>query len=46
MTLIIEVIKMRSSSSSNLGQSVSLAIVLAVSSLVVIVLMTFASTNM
>ena len=33
------------SSSSNLGQSVSLAIVLALSSLTVIVLMTIASAN-
>jgi hypothetical protein len=36
---------MRTSSSSNLGQSVSLAIVLALSSLIVILLMTFASAN-
>jgi hypothetical protein len=36
---------MRTSPSSNLGQSVSLAIVLALSSLIVIVLMTFASVN-
>ena len=36
---------MRNSSSSNLGQSVSLAIVLALSSITVIVLMTFASAN-
>lgn len=37
---------MRTTPSSNLGQSVGLAIVLALSSLVVIVLMTFASTSM
>lgn len=36
---------MKSSSSSNLGQSVSLAIVLALSSLTVIILMTIASAN-
>ena len=36
---------MKSSSSSNLGQSVSLAIVLALSSLTVIILMTIASAS-
>ena len=36
---------MKTSSSSNLGQSVSLAIVLALSSVTVIILMTIASAN-
>ena len=36
---------MRNSSSNNLGRSVSLAIVLAISSIMVIVLMTIASAN-
>lgn len=36
---------MKTSNSSNLGQSVSLAIVLAVSSVIVIVMMTVASAN-
>lgn len=36
---------MKTQSSSNLGQSVSLAIVLALSSLTVIILMTIASAN-